>query len=264
MKSEPRHEGSLPEPNKKTHKTGKVRLDVLLVKRGLAGSRERAQTMLLAGQVFVKGQRMEKPGSQVAVDAQIEIVGEALRYASRGGLKLEGALDDFMVTPRDRICLDVGSSTGGFTDCLLQRGARRVYAVDVTASQLDWKLQQDPRVTLVERNARYLRAEDVAERVELVVLDVSFISVSKVLPAIVPVAAVGGEFLILVKPQFELEKRDVGKGGIVRDAALHQRAIERVSVAAREAKLEILGVRPSHLQGAEGNQEFFLHARRGG
>jgi 23S rRNA (cytidine1920-2'-O)/16S rRNA (cytidine1409-2'-O)-methyltransferase len=136
--------------------------------------------------------------------------------------------------------------------------------VDVTASQLDWKLRQDPRVTLVERNARYLRAEDVPERLELVVLDVSFISVSKVLPAIVPLAAAGGEFLILVKPQFELEKRDVGKGGIVRDAALHQRAIERVNAAAREAKLEILGVQPSHLQGAEGNQEFFLHARRGG
>jgi 23S rRNA (cytidine1920-2'-O)/16S rRNA (cytidine1409-2'-O)-methyltransferase len=264
MKSEPRHEGSLPESNKKTPKTGKARLDVLLVARGLAASRERAQAMLIAGRVLVKGQKMEKPGSQVAVDAQIEIVGEALRYASRGGLKLEGALDDFMVTPRDKICLDVGSSTGGFTDCLLQRGARRVYAVDVTASQLDWKLRQDPRVTLVERNARYLRAEDVPERVELVVLDVSFISVSKVLPAIVPLAAAGGEFLILVKPQFELEKRDVGKGGIVRDAALHQRAIERVNAAAREAKLEILGVRPSHLQGAAGNQEFFLHARRGG
>jgi 23S rRNA (cytidine1920-2'-O)/16S rRNA (cytidine1409-2'-O)-methyltransferase len=264
MKSEPRHEGSLAESNKKTPKTGKARLDVLLVARGLAASRERAQAMLIAGHVLVKGQKMEKPGSQVAVDAQFEIVGEALRYASRGGLKLEGALDDFMVTPRDKICLDVGSSTGGFTDCLLQRGARRVYAVDVTASQLDWKLRQDPRVTLVERNARYLRAEDVPERLELVVLDVSFISVSKVLPAIVPLAAAGGEFLILVKPQFELEKRDVGKGGIVRDAALHQRAIERVNAAAREAKLEILGVQPSHLQGAEGNQEFFLHARRGG
>jgi 23S rRNA (cytidine1920-2'-O)/16S rRNA (cytidine1409-2'-O)-methyltransferase len=264
MKSEPTRERSFHDSKKKTPKPGKVRLDVLLVERGLAPSRERAQAMLLAGQVLVKGQKIEKPGSQVAVDAQIEMVGERLRYASRGGLKLEGALEDFSVTPCDKICLDVGSSTGGFTDCLLQHGARRVYAVDVTASQLDWKLRQDPRVRLVERNARYLLAEDVPERVELVVLDVSFISVSKVLPAIVPLAAAGGAFLILIKPQFELEKRDVGKGGIVRDAALHERAIEHVTASAKEAGLEILGVRPSRLQGAEGNREFFLHARRRG
>jgi 23S rRNA (cytidine1920-2'-O)/16S rRNA (cytidine1409-2'-O)-methyltransferase len=264
MKSKPTREGFLPDSKKKTPKAGKARLDVLLVERGLAPSRERAQAMLLAGQVRVNGQKMEKPGSQVALEAQIEIIGPALRYASRGGLKLEGALEDFSVTPREKICLDVGSSTGGFTDCLLQHGARRVYAVDVTASQLDWKLRQDPRVTLVERNARYLRAEDVAEPAELVVVDVSFISVAKVLPAIVPLAAPGGDFLILIKPQFELEKRDVGKGGIVRDAALHQKAIERVTAAAREAVLEIIGVRPSRLQGAEGNQEFFLHARRRG
>jgi len=248
----------------KTSKAGRARLDVLLVERGLAPSRVRAQAMLLAGQVRVNGQKMEKPGSQVALEAEIEIIGGAPRYASRGGLKLEGALEDFSITPRDKICLDVGSSTGGFTDCLLQEGARRVYAVDVTASQLDWKLRQDPRVTLVERNARYLRAEDVAEPAELVVADVSFISVAKVLPAIVPLATPGGEFLILIKPQFELEKGDVGKGGIVRDAALHQKAIERVTAAAQEAGLEIIGVQPSRLQGAEGNQEFFLHARRRG
>ena len=248
----------------KTSKAGRARLDVLLVERGLAPSRVRAQAMLLAGQVRVNGQKMEKPGSQVALEAEIEIIGGVLRYASRGGLKLEGALEDFSITPRDKICLDVGSSTGGFTDCLLQEGARRVYAVDVTASQLDWKLRQDPRVTLVERNARYLRAEDVAEPAELVVADVSFISVAKVLPTIVPLVTPGGEFLILIKPQFELEKGDVGKGGIVRDAALHQKAIERVTAAAQEAGLEIIGVQPSRLQGAEGNQEFFLHARRRG
>jgi 23S rRNA (cytidine1920-2'-O)/16S rRNA (cytidine1409-2'-O)-methyltransferase len=204
---------------------------------------------------------MEKPGSQVGVDAQIEIVGPVLRYASRGGLKLEGALGDFAVSPREKTCLDVGSSTGGFTDCLLQHGAGHVYAVDVTATQLDWKLRQDPRVTLVESNARYLRVEDVAEPADLVVVDVSFISVAKVLPAIVPLAAPGGEFLILIKPQFELEKRDVGKGGIVRDAALHQKAIERVMAAARDVGLEIIDLQPSRLRGAEGNQEFFLHAR---
>jgi len=264
MKFKPTRNNSSPDPKQRTPKAGKARLDVLLLERGLAPSRERARAMLLAGQVRVNGQKIEKPGSQVAVDAVIEIVGGVLRYASRGGLKLEGALEDFSVTPQEKICLDVGSSTGGFTDCLLQHGARRVYAVDVTASQLDWKLRKDSRVSLIERNARYLRAEDVAELVGLVVVDVSFISVSNVLPAIVPLAARGGEFLILIKPQFELEKRDVGKGGIVRDATLHQKAVERVTAAAQEAGLEIIGVQPSRLQGAEGNQEFFLHGRRRG
>jgi 23S rRNA (cytidine1920-2'-O)/16S rRNA (cytidine1409-2'-O)-methyltransferase len=262
MKSKPTREDFPPNSKKKVPKAGKVRLDVLLVERRLAPSRERAQAMLLAGQVLVNRQKMEKPGSLVAVESEIEIVGTPLRYASRGGLKLEGALEDFSVSAPGKICLDVGSSTGGFTDCLLQHGGRRVYAVDVTASQLDWKLRQDPRVTRVERNARYLRAEDVAEPIELVVVDVSFISVTKVLSAIVPLAVPGGEFLILIKPQFELEKRDVGKGGIVRDATLHQRVIERVTAAAVEAGLEIIGVKASRVHGAEGNQEFFLHARR--
>jgi 23S rRNA (cytidine1920-2'-O)/16S rRNA (cytidine1409-2'-O)-methyltransferase len=246
------------------NKPGKMRLDVLIVERGLVPSRERAQAILLAGNVLVNGQKMEKPGSQVAADARVEIIGEALRYASRGGLKLEGALEDFAILPGGRVCLDVGSSTGGFTDCLLQRGAARVFAVDVTVDQLDWKLRQDPRVTTVERNARYLRAEDIPEPPALLTMDLSFISVAKVLPAVVPVAAPGAEFLILIKPQFELEKSEIGKGGIVRDAALHQKAIERVQTAATECGLEILGVRPSHLPGTEGNQEFFLHARARG
>jgi 23S rRNA (cytidine1920-2'-O)/16S rRNA (cytidine1409-2'-O)-methyltransferase len=177
-------------------------------------------------------------------------------------LKLEGALEDFAVTPRDRVCMDVGSSTGGFTDCLLQNGASKVIAVDVTIDQLDWKLRRDARVKTVEGNARYLRAEDIGEPVDFVTVDVSFISVSKILGAIVPVAPRGADFLILIKPQFELDKRDVGKGGIVRDSALHQKAIERVVTAATEAGLEIKGVQPSRLTGTEGNQEFFLHARR--
>ena len=255
-----RDEGSSAIPQK-TKRPGKSRLDVLIAERGLAPSRERAQALLLAGNILVNGQKMEKPGSQVATDARIEIIGEALRYASRGGLKLEGALEDFGVTPQDKICMDVGSSTGGFTDCLLQHGALRVYAVDVSADQLDWKLRKDPRVIAIECNARYLRSEDIVERAALITMDVSFISATKVLPAIVPAVAVGADFLILIKPQFELEKRDVGKGGIVRDAALHQKAIERVTAAAVECSLEILGVRPSHLTGTEGNQEFFLHAR---
>ncbi len=242
-------------------KLGKERIDVLLVARGLAPSRERAQALLLAGLVRVNGQPISKAGARVAKDALIEIAGEANPYASRGGLKLEGALGDFAVSAQGKICLDVGSSTGGFTDCLLQRGASKVYAVDVTIDQLDWKLRRDPRVITIERNARYLRPENVAEKAALVVIDVSFISVAKVLPAIVPVAAASADFLVLVKPQFELEKNEVGKGGIVRDAALHQKAIERVVAAAEAAALEIIGVKPSHLPGAEGNQEFFLHAR---
>jgi 23S rRNA (cytidine1920-2'-O)/16S rRNA (cytidine1409-2'-O)-methyltransferase len=245
-------------------KPGKARLDVLLVERGLATSRERAQAMLLAGQVRVNDVKMEKAGSQVATDARIEIAGETLRYASRGGLKLEGAIEDFGVDPRDRVCLDIGSSTGGFTDCLLQRGARKVYAVDVSIDQLDWKLRQDSRVVRIERNARYLRAEDVGESPSLIVMDVAFISVTKILPALVAIAPPNTEFLILIKPQFELEKREVGKGGIVRDTALREKAVDRVQTVAAEAGLEILGVQPSHLAGAEGNQEYFLHARRRG
>ena len=219
---------------------------------------------MLAGHVRVNGVRVEKAGAQVRTDARIEIAGETLRYASRGGLKLEGALDDFGVDPHDRICLDVGSSTGGFTDCLLQRGARKVFAVDVSIDQLDWKLRQDARVAAVERNARYLRAEEIAEPPSLIVMDVSFISVTKILPALLPIAPAGSHLLILIKPQFELEKRDVGKGGIVRDEAAREKAVERVRAAAAGAGLEILGVRPSHLPGAEGNQEYFLHARRRG
>jgi 23S rRNA (cytidine1920-2'-O)/16S rRNA (cytidine1409-2'-O)-methyltransferase len=249
---------------KATPKPGKARLDVLLVERGLAPSRERAQALLLAGQVRVNGAPMEKPGSQVGADARIEVNGEAMRYVSRGGLKLEGALDDFGISPEAKVCLDVGSSTGGFTDCLLQRGAKRVYAVDVNVSQLDWKLQKDPRVVAVKQNARYLRRDEIAEAPSLVMMDVSFISVAKVLPAIAPIAAAGADFLILVKPQFELEKREVGKGGIVRDPALHQKAVESVTAAARALELEIDSVLPSRLPGTEGNQEFFLHARRSG
>jgi 23S rRNA (cytidine1920-2'-O)/16S rRNA (cytidine1409-2'-O)-methyltransferase len=245
-------------------KIEKTRLDVLLVERGLAPSRERAQAMLLAGNVRVNGKIMDKPGTRLAADAQVEIAGETQRYSSRGGLKLEGALEDFGVAPQDKTCLDVGSSNGGFTDCLLQHGARRVYAVDVTINQLDWKLQKDPRVVTIERNARYLKPEDVGELVDLVTMDVSFISVTKVLPAIVPITKPGADFLVLIKPQFELEKQQVGKGGVVRDAALHEKAVANVTAAAAALGLEIAGVRASHITGTEGNQEFFLHARRSG
>jgi 23S rRNA (cytidine1920-2'-O)/16S rRNA (cytidine1409-2'-O)-methyltransferase len=245
-------------------KPGKTRLDVLIFERGLAHSRERAQALLLAGNVLVNGQKMGKPGTQVASDARVELIGESPRYVSRGGVKLEGAFEDFGVSPAERICLDVGSSTGGFTDCLLQHGATRVYAVDVSSDQLDWKLRQDSRVIFLECNARYLQPDDLAERATLVTMDVSFISVVKVLPAVVTVAAANAGFLILIKPQFELEKSEIGKGGIVKEASLHQKAIDRVVHTAVSLNLEVLGVRPSQLAGTEGNQEFFLHARARG
>lgn len=241
----------------------KKRLDVLLVERGLAESRQKAQAMLLAGEVRVNGQRREKPGEQIAADSRIEIESTHSRYASRGGFKLEGALADFAIDPANRVCLDVGSSTGGFTDCLLQRGAARVYAVDVTPEQMAWRLRQDPRVARIDRNARGLSSSDFPapfDRPEIVTIDVSFISVAKILPAVAPVARTGAHFLILIKPQFELDRGDIGKGGIVRDPGLHERAIERVTAAARACGLVPLGVKPSHLPGAEGNQEFFLHA----
>jgi len=242
-------------------KTEKKRLDVLLAERGLAESRQKAQGLILAGQVRVNGQKLEKAGALVAADAGIELAGGKLRYASRGGLKLEGALEEFGVSVTDKVCLDVGASTGGFTDCLLQHGARRVFAVDVSIDQLSWKLQQDPRVARIARNARNLRIADLGEAVELISMDVAFISVAKVLPAVVAVAKPTAEFLILVKPQFELERADIGKGGIVRDPRLHERAIERGKAAAAQAGLRVEGVRPSRLPGAEGNLEFFLHAR---
>jgi 23S rRNA (cytidine1920-2'-O)/16S rRNA (cytidine1409-2'-O)-methyltransferase len=264
MKFQKPSRDSATEDTKRKTKSGKARLDVLIVERGLAPSRERAQALLLAGQIRVNGAPAGKPGTQIATDAEIELSGETLRYASRGGLKLEGALEDFGVIPENKVCLDAGSSTGGFTDCLLQRGASKVYAVDVTIDQLDWKVRQDKRVVTIEKNARYLLPEDVGELVDLVVMDVSFISATKVLPAVIPIARTDAEFLILIKPQFELERRSIGKGGIVRDPAFHQEAIDRVTASALELGLEVSGVKPSRLAGAQGNQEFFLHAHRRG
>ena len=243
-------------------KIAKKRLDLLVVERGLAESREKAQAMILAGEVRVNGERSEKAGAQVVEDARVEVSGTLSRYASRGGLKLEGALEDFGIDVGGKICLDVGASTGGFTDCLLQGGARRVYAVDVTPQQMAWRLQQDARVVQIKANARNLRPEQIPEPADLVTMDVSFISVAKVLPAVAAAAGSNVEYMILVKPQFELDRGDVGRGGIVRDASLHERAIERVRQSALAAGLQVEGVRPSHLTGAEGNQEFFLYAKR--
>jgi len=239
----------------------KQRLDLLLTERGLVESRQKAQALILAGKIRVDGRRADKAGALISSAAAIELADHGQRYVSRAGAKLAGALADFGTDPEGRVCLDIGSSTGGFTDCLLQRGAARVFAVDVTTSQLAWKLQQDPRVVAVEVNARYLQATELTGVPTLVTVDLSFISVTKVLPRLAALAAPGAEYLILVKPQFELERGQVGRGGIVRDPAMRERAVEKVSAAARSAGFEVLGVRPSQVLGAEGNQEIFIHAR---
>jgi|SRR5271170_2141440 23S rRNA (cytidine1920-2'-O)/16S rRNA (cytidine1409-2'-O)-methyltransferase len=243
-------------------KTTRKRLDVLLVERGLAESRQKAQAMILAGEIEVDGKKAEKAGMSIPQSARIEVHSRLQKYVGRGGFKLEGALDDFHVDPQGFTCLDVGSSTGGFTDCLLQHGTALVYAVDVNTDQLAWKLHEDDRVVRIQKNARELAASDVKEPVDLVVADVSFISVRKILPGAIACAKPGAELLILIKPQFELGRGDVGKGGIVRDPELHQVAITSVRNAAESLGVVILGVAPSRLPGAEGNQEYFLHARK--
>jgi 23S rRNA (cytidine1920-2'-O)/16S rRNA (cytidine1409-2'-O)-methyltransferase len=236
----------------------KQRVDQLLVERGLAESREKAQALLLAGEVLVNGQRVDKPGRSVSTDAQVEITGK-LPYVSRGGLKLEAALKAFAVDPQGKVCLDIGASTGGFTDCLLQHGAERVYAIDTGAGQINWKLRSDPRVILREHcNARHLAPEDIGEPASLLVCDVSFISLTLLLPRFPALLRPDGEMILLIKPQFEVGKGMVGKGGIVRDPQLRQDACEKVRQAA-----ERLGYRtailPSPILGAEGNQEFLLY-----
>ena len=242
----------------------KIRIDKLLVERGLAPSRERAQSLILAGKVLVNDQKVEKAGAGVDPEAVIRLLGEDLRYASRGGLKLERALEHWHVEVAGRTCMDVGASTGGFTDCLLQHGAARVIAVDTGYGQIDLRLRQDTRVRLLEKtNARYLRREDVVEPVELVAMDVSFISATLVLPAVV--SAAGDKLtgiIVLVKPQFESGRDQVGKGGIVRDPAAQQAAVEKVQSALKRLGWGGSEVIESPILGTEGNREFLLYARR--
>jgi len=238
----------------------KLRLDQLLVDRGLAPSREKARALIIAGQVLVDGQKGDKPGHAIAAESRIEVL-ETMPYVSRGGYKLAAALDHWAIDVNGRLCLDVGSSTGGFTDCLLQRGARHITAIDVGKGQLDWKLRNDPRVTAREGvNARYLKPEDFQERFDLAVCDASFISTTLLVPAIVPLLAPTGEMVILVKPQFESQREQVGKGGIVRDPEVHRAACERVknAVASLGFHSDII---ESPILGAEGNREFLLYAR---
>jgi len=239
----------------------KTRLDRLLVERGLADSREKAQALILARQVLVNEQKVEKCGALVRESDSLRLLGEPAKYVSRGGTKLEAALDHFHVDPQGKICLDIGASTGGFTDCLLQQGAANVFALDVGVNQLAWKLRQDPRVVVLEKtNARYLTLGQLGTRVELVTMDVSFISATMILPALPPLLKSRAEILVLVKPQFEVGRGQVGKGGIVRDPRLHQAAVGKVSRKLFELGFGLLGMCESALPGAEGNREYFLHA----
>ncbi len=240
---------------------GKTRLDLLLVHRNLAASREKAQGLILAGQVLVNGQKVEKCGAPVKAETDLRILGEPPRYVSRAGLKLESALDRFGIDPKGKICLDIGSSTGGFTQCLLERGAARVFAVDVGTNQLDWKIRNDPRVTALEQtNARYLRLEHLGSRADLATMDVSFISATLILPVLPPLLNPQAELLLLVKPQFEAGRKLVGKGGIVRDPEVHRQSIEKVSRSLDALGFCLTGVAESALPGARGNREFFLAA----
>ncbi len=237
----------------------KTRLDRLLVERGLVESREKAQALIMAGEVTVDGQKASKPGRPVDDASAVAVLAQP-PYVSRGGFKLAGALQHFSISVGGAVCLDIGSSTGGFTDALLQAGAARVHAVDVGAGQLAWSLRTDPRVAVHERiNARELKLQDIGEAVDLLTCDVSFISVTLILPAAVPLLQPGGQMVILIKPQFEAGKGLVGKGGIVRDPAIHQAVCEKVTRAVREFGFETSIVESSIL-GAEGNREFLLYA----
>ena len=237
----------------------KQRLDMLMAKRGLAPTREMAQALIMAGQVVVGDHTVDKAGRQVAADAAIRIKGDPLPYVSRGGLKLKKALDVFGVDAAGLVAIDVGASTGGFTDCLLQAGALKVFAVDVGYGQLAWKLQQDPRVVRMEKtNIRHLLPEQLDALPELAVIDASFIPLAKVLPATVNLVKPGGRIIALIKPQFEAGKSEVGQGGIVRDPAVHEAVIDAVRQTAEKMGLTVSGLCESPITGADGNREFLI------
>jgi 23S rRNA (cytidine1920-2'-O)/16S rRNA (cytidine1409-2'-O)-methyltransferase len=241
----------------------KQRLDILLVEAGLAESRARAQALILEGKVLVTNQRIDKPGRLVDSNAEIRIKGETLRYVGRGGVKLEAALREFNIEVSGKTCIDVGASTGGFTDCLLQHGAERIWAVDVGHNQLAWKLRQDPRVVVMERvNARNLDSAAFSLRFDVATIDVSFISLTRILPAVSRIVTDDAECITLIKPQFEVGKGEVGSGGIVTDPAKHKRVLREIRDAAFQAELEAVGLIASPILGAEGNREFLMHLKR--
>lgn len=241
----------------------KERLDVLLVNRNLAESREKAKAIIMSGNVFVEGQREDKAGSAFSDDVSIEIRGEKLKYVSRGGLKLEKAIEVFPIELEGRVCMDVGSSTGGFTDCMLQNGAVKVYAVDVGTNQLAWKLRQDERVISMEKtNVRYLTPEQIKEKVSFVSIDVSFISLTKVLTPVKDLMEDDGEMVCLIKPQFEAGREKVGKKGVVRDMNVHMEVIHKVSSYADKIGFDCLGLDYSPIKGPEGNIEYLLYLKK--
>jgi 23S rRNA (cytidine1920-2'-O)/16S rRNA (cytidine1409-2'-O)-methyltransferase len=245
----------------KIKRTSKLRLDRYLFERGLVQSREQGQALILAGQVLVNGQKKDKAGTLVADDADIRILGEQMPYVSRGGLKLEKALHEFKVDVKEATALDVGASTGGFTDCLLQHGAKKVYAVDVGYGQMAWKIRQDPRVVVIERtNVRDIDPALVPEKVDIIVIDASFISLEKVIPPILRFLKPGAAIVALIKPQFEVGKGQVGKGGIVRDEAARNTAVEKVRTAFQSAGLDVQGIILSPITGQDGNVEYLIYA----
>ena len=241
----------------------KERLDVLLVKKGLASSREKAKAIIMSGIVFVDGQREDKAGSTFDEKQEIIVKGKTLKYVSRGGLKLEKAMKNFDIVLKDKVCMDVGASTGGFTDCMLQNGAVKVYSVDVGHGQLDWKLRNDERVVCMERtNMRYMTEDDIDEKASFVSIDVSFISLTKILPAVYRILNTGGEVVALIKPQFEAGREKVGKKGVVRDPKVHEEVIEKICDFASTNGFELLHLDYSPIKGPEGNIEYLLHMRK--
>jgi len=241
----------------------KERFDKLLVEKGMVQSREKARTLIMAGKVAVEGKKIDKPGIQINVDARLQLQGGDSSYVSRGGEKMEGALKAFGIDPKGMVVMDVGASTGGFTDCILQKGAEKVYAVVVGYGQLAWKLQKDARVVNLERrNIRYLQREEVEEEIDLILIDTSFISVEKFLLHLLRFLKEGGTILSLIKPQFEVGKGEVGKGGVVRDKALHEKVVDRISNFSRGLGLKIVGVTESPLLGPKGNKEFFIYLKK--
>lgn len=241
----------------------KERLDVLLVERGLAPSREKAKTMIMEGCVFVEGQREDKAGTSFHTEVQIEVRGNTLQYVSRGGLKLEKAVKQFGLSLQGAVCMDIGASTGGFTDCMLQNGASKVYAVDVGYGQFAWKLRNDPRVVCMEKtNIRYVTPEDIADVLDFASVDVSFISLTKVLLPARALLQENGEMVCLIKPQFEAGREKVGKKGVVRDAAVHREVIEKILTFAEENGFTALHLQYSPIKGPEGNIEYLVHLRK--
>ena len=246
-------------------KEQKERLDILLVSRNMAPSREKAKAIIMSGIVYVNGQKEDKPGAVFGATASVEVRGATLRYVSRGGLKLEKAMQCFGVSLADKICMDVGSSTGGFTDCMLQNGAQKVYAVDVGHGQLDWKLRNDGRVVCMEKtNIRYVTPDDIADRIHFSSIDVSFISLTKVLGPVQQLLAEDGQIVALIKPQFEAGREKVGKKGVVREKATHLEVIEKVIAYAQSLGFEILNLDYSPIKGPEGNIEYLIYLQNHG